>query len=209
VTQSRPAGCSVCSMRALGQHTAVAHHYHALQLETLLQLVDLRRQCQRIGGIAFEHLDRDRAAVGRAHQADENLRPVTAVVAAVAILRQFAAASFEIGRGDIVEQQRTVLQVTAGQCGFDKRLLAAQPIERGINLLGGDSSLTQNVVKVRAKLAPCAGGEPAASVAPGQTVPSARARFPDQDSDGSRHRQRDHGESRLPDVFRFTAGPLS
>src|SRR3984893_9935092 len=62
----------------------------------VLQLVDLRRQRQRIGGIAFEHLDRYRAAVGRAHQADDNLRPVATVAAAVAILRQFAAASFEI-----------------------------------------------------------------------------------------------------------------
>src|SRR5271166_6389395 len=52
-----------------------------------------------------------------------------------------------------------------------------------------------------AKLAPWAGVEPAASFAPDQTVPSARTRFPDQDADGSRHRQRDHGESRVSGVF--------
>ena len=130
-----------------GQQSAVAHHHHALQLEALLQLVDLRRQRQRIGGIAFEHLDRDRAAVGRAHQADDNLRPVAAVVAAVAMLRQFAAASFEIGGGDIVEQQRAILQVAAGQRGFDERLLAAQPVERGIDLLGGDLAEPQHLAQ--------------------------------------------------------------
>ena len=108
VIQSRPAGRSVCSIRA-GQQSAVADHHHALQVEALLQLVDLRRQRHRIGGVAFEHLDRDRAAFGRTHQADDNLRPVTTVVAAVAMLRQFAAASFEIGGGDIVEQQRAIL----------------------------------------------------------------------------------------------------
>jgi hypothetical protein len=54
--------------------------------------------------------------------------------------RQFAAASFEIGRGDVVEQQRAILEVPAGQRGFDERLLAAQPVERGIDLLGGDLS---------------------------------------------------------------------
>ena len=54
------------------------------------------------------------------------------------MLRQFAAASFEIGGADIVEQQRAILQVAAGQRGFDERLLAAQPVERGIDLLGGD-----------------------------------------------------------------------
>ena len=116
-------------------------------MEALLQLVDLRRQRQRIGGIAFEHLDRYRAAVGRAHQADDNLRPVATVVTAVAILRQFAAASFEIGGGDIVEQQRAVLQVAAGQPGFDERLLAAQPVERGIDLLGGDAAEPQHLAQ--------------------------------------------------------------
>jgi hypothetical protein len=86
-----------------GQHAAVAHHHHALQLEALLQLVDLCRQCHRIGGVApglrrgrLKHLDRDRAAVGRAHQTDDKLRPVATVVAAVAMLRQFATASFEV-----------------------------------------------------------------------------------------------------------------
>jgi len=54
------------------------------------------------------------------------------------MLRQFAAASFEIGGGDVVEQQRAILQVAAGQLGFDEGLLAAQPVERAIDLLGGD-----------------------------------------------------------------------
>src|SRR5437660_10660853 len=96
VIQSRPAGRSVCSMRALVSTAAVADHHHALQAEALLQLVDLRRQGQRIGSVAFEHLDRDRAALGRAHQADDQLRPVATMVAAVAMLRQFAAAPFEV-----------------------------------------------------------------------------------------------------------------
>jgi hypothetical protein len=63
------------------------------------------------------------------------------------MLRQFAAASFEVGGGDVVEQQRTVFQVTPGQPGFDKRLLAAQPIERGIDLLGGDTAEPQNLAQ--------------------------------------------------------------
>jgi hypothetical protein len=116
-------------------------------VEALLQLVDLRRQRHRIGGVAFEHLDRYRAALGCAHQADDNLRPVGAVVAAVAMPRQFAAASFEIGGGDIVEQQRAVFQVAAGQQRFDKRLLAAQPVERGIDFLGGDAAEPQHLAQ--------------------------------------------------------------
>ena len=69
------------------------------------------------------------------------------MIAAVAILRQFAAASFEIGRGDIVEQQRAVFQVPAGQLGFDERLLAAKPVERGIDLLGGDLAEPQHLAQ--------------------------------------------------------------
>jgi len=130
-----------------GQHAAVANHHHALQAEALLQLVDLCRQGQRIGGVAFEHLDRHRAAVACAHQANDELRPVATVVAAVAILRQFAAASFEVAGGDVVEQQRAILEVPAGQRGFDKRLLAAQPVERGIDLLGGDPAQPQHLAQ--------------------------------------------------------------
>src|SRR3979411_2718597 len=54
---------------------------------------------------------RTRGGLGGAHQADNNLRPVGAVVAAVAMLRQFAAAPFEISGGDVVEQQRAILEV--------------------------------------------------------------------------------------------------
>ncbi len=116
-------------------------------MKALLQFVDLRGQGQRIGGIAFEDFDCDRAAIGRAHQTDDNLRPVATMVAAVAILRQFAAASFEISGGDVVEQQRAILQVAAGQRGFDKGLLAAQPVERAIDLLGGDLAEPQNLAQ--------------------------------------------------------------
>ncbi|HEX4186134.1 MAG TPA: hypothetical protein VHY78_09765 [Stellaceae bacterium] len=62
-------------------------------------------------------------------------------------MRQLAAAPFEIGGGDIVKQQRAVLQVAAGQLGFDKRLLAAEPVERGIDLLGGDTAEPQNLAQ--------------------------------------------------------------
>jgi hypothetical protein len=53
------------------------------------------------------------------------------VITAVAVLRQFAAAPFEIGGGDIVEQKRAVFQMATRQLGFDERLLTTQPVERG------------------------------------------------------------------------------
>ncbi len=63
------------------------------------------------------------------------------------MLRQFAAASFEVSGGDVVEQQRAILQVAASQCGFDQQLLAAQPVERGIDLLGGDLAQPQHLAQ--------------------------------------------------------------
>ena len=63
------------------------------------------------------------------------------------MLRQFAAASFEVGGGDVVEQQRAVFQVPAGQLGFDERLLTAQPVERDIDLLGGDAAQPQRLAQ--------------------------------------------------------------
>src|SRR5271163_4692694 len=147
VIQSRPAGRSVCSMRALVSTPRSPTITTRCSLKRCFSLVDLRRQGQRIGGIAFKYLDRYRAALGRTHQADDNLRPVGAVVTAVAMLRQLAAAPFEIGGGDVVEQQRTILQMAAGQRGFDERLLAAQPIERGIDLLGGDLAEPQHLAQ--------------------------------------------------------------
>ena len=63
------------------------------------------------------------------------------------MLRQFAAAPFEISGGDVVEQQRAILEVAAGQLGFDERLLAAQPVERGIDFLGGNLAEPQHLAQ--------------------------------------------------------------
>jgi hypothetical protein len=90
------------------------------------QLVDLCRQCHRFGGVALEYLDGDRTAVRGAQQTDHQLRSVAPMIAAVAVARQFAATSFQIGRGDIVEQQRAVPQVAPRQSCLDEVRFAAQ-----------------------------------------------------------------------------------
>ena len=47
-----------------------------------LSLLDLRAQRRRVGRVAVEHLDRDRQPLARAQQPIDDLRPVTAMVAA-------------------------------------------------------------------------------------------------------------------------------
>ena len=81
------------------------------------------------------------------------------------MLRQFAAPPFEIGRGDVVEQQRAILQVATGQLGFDERLLAAQPVERGIDFLGGDLAEPCLIAGARSAAWPC-GAVPASFSGP-------------------------------------------
>jgi len=52
----------------------------------------------------------------------------------VAETRQLAAAAFEPGRRDVVEHQRAVLEVAAGQRRLDRALARAQPVERAVEL---------------------------------------------------------------------------
>ena len=127
-----------------GDHAAVTHEDHALQAEALLQLGDLGGQRRRVGGVAREHLDRDRAAVGGTQQADHDLRFVAPAIPAVAEPRQLAAAALQIGRGDVVEHQRAVGEMPPGQRPLDRRLRLAEPVERAVHLLGRHSLEAQH-----------------------------------------------------------------
>src|SRR5215469_13973824 len=147
VIQSRPAGRSACSMRALVSTPRSPTITTRCSWKRCFSLSICAASVIGSAVLPSNTADGCPVAVGGAHQADNNLRPVTAVVAAVATLRQFAAASFEIGGGDIVEQQRAILQMATGQLGFDEPLLAAQPVERGIDLFGGDLAEPQHLAQ--------------------------------------------------------------
>ena len=146
VIQSRPAGRSVCSIRAL---VSTPRSPTITTRCSLKRCFSLSICAASVTGSAVLPSNTSTATGSPrgAHQADDNLRPVATVIAAVSMLRQFAAASFEIGGADIVEQQRAMLEMPAGQRGFDKRLLATQPVERGIDLLGGDVAELQHLAQ--------------------------------------------------------------
>src|SRR5215472_13903725 len=105
------------------------------EIEPPLELVDLARQGERIAGVAREHLDRDRAAFRRTPQAVDDLQFAALAVAIVAELCQRAAAPLEVARGDVVEHQRAILEMTFGKRGFDLRLPIEQPVQRGIEFV--------------------------------------------------------------------------
>ena len=100
--------------------------------EPFLQLGDLIGDRPGIAGIALEHLDRDRAAVGGAQQAVDDLRLALLAVAIVAALGQRTAAAFDIARRDVIEHQRPAFQMALGERGLDRALALVQPIERGV-----------------------------------------------------------------------------
>ena len=131
----------------VGDHAAVSHQDHAFEVEALLQCLDLFWHGRRIAGVSLKHLDRNRAAVQGTQQTDDQLRAVTAMVAAVAELRQRTAAAFQVGGGDVVQHQHAFLQVAAGERGFDKGLLADQPVERGVEFAGGDAAEVEDLAQ--------------------------------------------------------------
>ena len=96
VIQSRPAGLRVSQAR-LGDHAAIADQHHAFKLEALFELGDLARQRRRIADIAFEHFDRDWAALGRAQKPEHDLQLAGFAVAIVAKLGERTGAPLEIG----------------------------------------------------------------------------------------------------------------
>ena len=72
----------------LGDHAAVADERHARQAEAFLDLGDLGGERLGIAGVAVEHFDRHRAAVGGAQEAIDDLQLALLAVAVVAELGQ-------------------------------------------------------------------------------------------------------------------------
>ena len=104
----------------------------------------MRRQRHRVGGVAFEHFDRHWAAIGRTQQAVDDRQFGLLAVPRIAKARQLAAPAFEPGRGDVIENQRPVLEVAAGERGLDCGLARTKPVERAIELaLLDDAELEQ------------------------------------------------------------------
>jgi len=120
------------------------------QAEPPFELVDLRSQRRGIAGIALEHLDRDRAAVHCTQQADDDLKLVASAITAIAMARQRTAAPLQPGRRHVVQHQHAVAQMALRQGGLDGPLRSAQPVERGVDLVGPHATQLQR----RAQRAP-------------------------------------------------------
>jgi hypothetical protein len=128
----------------LGDHAAVADQHHVVEVEALLQLADLGAERSGVGGVALEHLDGHRAAVGGTQQAVDDLQLTLLAIPVVAAPGQFAAAALDIAGGDVVEHQRSARQVPAGHRRLHRRLAFDQPVEGGIELVLVDRAQPQH-----------------------------------------------------------------
>src|SRR5580704_16386888 len=63
-------------------------------------------------------------------KAEHDLQLAGFAVAIVAEFGERAGAPLEIGRGDVIEHQRAVLEVASRQCFLDALLLFDEPVER-------------------------------------------------------------------------------
>ena len=118
-----------------GQHAAVAHPGYFGDAEALLELAHLRSHRGGVGGVALEHLHRDRAALGGAHQAEDDLRIVALAVARVAPRSQLAAAPGQPGRSEVVQHQGGAREVLARQAPLDGGLRLVQPVQRPVQVV--------------------------------------------------------------------------
>ena len=91
-----------------------------------------------VGGVAGEDLDADGAAVLGGEESDDDLGPVGAVVAGVAVGGEFTAASLEVGGGDVIEDEAGGVEVSAGEADFDVGLVLVEPVEGLVGLVVSD-----------------------------------------------------------------------
>ena len=119
-----------------GQHATVAHPGQALDAETLLELGHLRGHGSRVSRVALEHLHGDRAALGGAHQAKDDLRVVALAIARMATSGQLAAAPSQPGGGEVIEHQGGAHQVLARQAPLDGGLRLVQPVQCPVQVIG-------------------------------------------------------------------------
>ena len=153
VIQSEPRRREIVADARRGDHAAIADHHQPADREAVLHLLDLRAQ-RRSDRPCCRRTPRSQPAGPRAaQQAVDDLRPILAVVAAVAVARQRAAPPLEVGGADVVEHEHAILEMTPRQAVLDPRLALQQPVERLVGL---------------ALLAPCPGPAPR----PGWSPPS-------------------------------------
>ena len=118
-------------------HSAVARQGDPPEAEAAADLVDLPAHRRRIGRIAFEHFDRDRASLAVAQKPVRYLLLVAPAVSAVAARGHPDAAPLDIARAQVVEDQRILRQAPVREAPLDPGLALQKPVQHGEDLVPG------------------------------------------------------------------------
>ena len=71
-------------------------------------------------------------------QSEDDLQVPGALIAGMAVMRQWAMTTFEVRRGQVIKHQRALFEVTRSQLPFDLVLTLDQPIQSRVQLIFTD-----------------------------------------------------------------------
>src|ERR1039457_3157178 len=89
----------------MGDHPPISYQYQSLEAKVLAQLLDLIRQCARIGRVALVYRDGHRAACTIGQQSVVHLQGIALAIAAGADLGQGATTPFEVTRAQFIQRK--------------------------------------------------------------------------------------------------------
>jgi hypothetical protein len=128
-------GAHLVADAGVGEHAPIPDQTHPGQPEPGFDLGDLGGQGVGVGGVALEHLDRDRDPGGRAQQPVDDLQPAFDPVTGVPDCPQWAGAALERRRGHVVEHQRAVDQMPGSQGVFDDLFALKHPVHGRVQVV--------------------------------------------------------------------------
>ena len=118
------------------EHPPIGDHHHRAEPEALAELLDLAGHCGGVRSVACEDLHRDGAALTVAQQTEDDLQRAPFAVSGIPPLGQRATSPFEVGRGDVVDHEATVLQALTRQLVFNLLLSSEQPVQGSVQIIG-------------------------------------------------------------------------
>ena len=119
----------------LGNHPAIPNQHHVGETEALLHLLDLGRQCCRVGRIAGKGLYGNRYALGRRQQSVDDLPPPLDPVSRVPNGSQRTGLALKCRRGNVVQHQRARPQMPRCQLLLDPLLTLEEPVHRIVEII--------------------------------------------------------------------------
>src|ERR1039458_5681766 len=119
----------------MGDHPPISYQYQSLEAKVLAQLLDLIRQCARIGRVALVYRDGHRATGTIGQQSVVHLQGIALAITAVADLSQRATTTFEVTRAQVIQPDAAGAEGASGKLLLNGRLALEQPVHRRVQIV--------------------------------------------------------------------------